>query len=461
MLTDHLVGQRRRRGDVLTHDGRDLRVLLRRVGDAHRRAGEARVERVVHDHVVGARRHQLAGLVVDCERDVAEDPPERGGARDQTGHAARSDRAAVLVVRVGRHDHLDRRVEPRCDVGDRTAGEIAAAPVDVRRSGSLAAALVDDEHPRPHMVSVLLAPLHDRVSGIGLLLERQTGDSCRRDDRGGRFEHLAEEPNRELLPAVGLEPLGRVRGEQGLARRVHDHVGGQVLEIGARKDVRARTVRQSVGSGGAPIDRLAAAVLDAKQLGAALVELVVSDRGEVDVHEVRRDRDRLLEEEPVRQRAGADVVAGEEGRLLAVVQGLAVLHRLGEIGGTACEMSVDVVAGCFEVAVQVVEGQKVNIGRLTLLLRAVGDRDLIRERSRPGDTHLCTRRIRRSERRAEYHAHCDRRQRDRQRPASEPRASEHVSHESAPPPVRPSRGMRTPHALTFDPGMHHVSLTPA
>ena len=39
---------------------------------------------------VGARRHELAGLVVDRERDVAEDPPERRSARDQAGDAVRS-----------------------------------------------------------------------------------------------------------------------------------------------------------------------------------------------------------------------------------------------------------------------------------------------------------------------------------------------------------------------------------
>jgi hypothetical protein len=76
---------------------------------------------------------------------------------------------------------------------------------------------------------------------------------------------------------------------------------------------------------------------------------MVADRGDVDVHQVARDGDRLLEEKPVRKRAGPDVVAREDGRLLAAVLGLAVLDRLRDVGRAPCEVAVDVVPGRLEV----------------------------------------------------------------------------------------------------------------
>jgi len=155
---------------------------------------------------------------------------------------------------------------------------------------------------------------------------------------GVSLEHLADEPDLELLVAVvGAERLRRVGGKERLAGRVDHDVGRQVLEVGPRIDVRGASVRQGVWSRRAALDRAAAAVLDPQELRGALVELVVADRREVDVHQVGGDRDRLFEEEPVRQRAGADVVAREDRRLLAAVHGPLVLDRLRQVGGAAAK----------------------------------------------------------------------------------------------------------------------------
>ena len=117
-------------------------------------------------------------------------------------------------------------------------------------------------------------------------------------------------PTRTSLPESRLELLDPVRGEQRLTRRVDHDVRREVLEVGAGVDVGGA----AIGEGVRPVAAVgvAAAVLDPQQLGAPLVELVVPHGGEVDVHQVARDRDRLLVEEAVRQRARADVVARED-----------------------------------------------------------------------------------------------------------------------------------------------------
>ena len=204
------------------------------------------------------------------------------------------------------------------------------------------------------------------VGRVGLVLEREPRHARGRDDRGRGLEHLTDEPDLELLAAVGLEPLGPERREQGLAGGIDHHVGRQVLEVGTGVDVGGPAVRERVRRGRAALGWVASAVLDAQQLVAALVELVVAHRREVDVHQVAGDGDGLFEEQPVGQGTGADVVARENGRLQVPVRGLAVLHRLGQVGGAAGELSVDVVPRGLEIAVEVVEGEEVDVGRALL-----------------------------------------------------------------------------------------------
>ena len=138
-LADHLVGQRGRRGDVLVDD------RLRPAGppSTGRAAGRRRCPGVfsaLSTMMLSALAPTSSPVLSStCQRDVAEDAAERRGARDQPRHAVGRDRAAVLGVRVGRDDHLDRRVEaaPRSSAIV-AAGEVAGAPVERRqlRSGS-------------------------------------------------------------------------------------------------------------------------------------------------------------------------------------------------------------------------------------------------------------------------------------------------------------------------------------
>ena len=140
------------------------------------------------------------------------------------------------------------------------------------------------------------------VGRIGLVLERQPGDAGGRHDRRRRLEHLADEADLELrLPSSLVNCLMPYAGNNvcpvafrtTLADRYWKSAPGYtfvVVPFGQRVRSRVATVR-----------RMAAAVLNAQQLGGTLVELVVPDGREVDVHQVRRDRDRLVVEQPARQ----------------------------------------------------------------------------------------------------------------------------------------------------------------
>ncbi len=78
---------------------------------------------------------------------------------------------------------------------------------------------------------------HDAVRRIGLILEGEARHPGRRDDRRGTLEHLAEESDLEVLPALRPERLDPVGGEQRPPGGADDHVGRQILEVGARVDV--------------------------------------------------------------------------------------------------------------------------------------------------------------------------------------------------------------------------------
>ena len=192
-LADDLVGERRRGGDVLLHDvGHPL--VLGQVEQRHVGGGVPRVARVAHDRVVGAGRHELAGLVVDGERDVGEDAAERRRAGDQPRDAVGGgDRAPVLGMGVGRHDDLDGRVEPPGDLGDVAAREVPGAPVQAGRA-RLEAALVDHEHAGVHAHAPELR--HRTVGGVGLVLEGEPGHARGGDDGGRCLEHLTDDADR-------------------------------------------------------------------------------------------------------------------------------------------------------------------------------------------------------------------------------------------------------------------------
>jgi hypothetical protein len=257
-------------------------------------------------------------------------------------------------VRVRRDDDLDLIVKSPDDIGDRAPGEVPAAVQGCR--ARLRASLVDHEHRRAD--ALLPKPACSAVRGHRLVPERQPRHSSGRDDRRRGLQDLADESDPDLGADVSVECPYAERGEQRLARRIHDDVGREVPEVGARVHVGRPTAGERVGPVAAVC--VAAAVLDAKELRAALVELVVSDRREVDVHQVGGDRDRLLVEQAVRERARADVVPRQERGLEVSVLCLPVLHGLCQVRRPARELPVDVQAAGLEVPVQVIEGEEMD-----------------------------------------------------------------------------------------------------
>ena len=135
----------------------------------------------------------------------------------------------------------------------------------------------------------------------------------------------------ELLAAVTLELLDAVRREQRLAGGVATTLAdrywnrrpGYAIGRPCRRRMRVRR------AGAADVGP-AAAVLDPQQFGRALVELVVADRGEVDVHQVGHDRRRLLEEQPVTSGLAPMLSPAITVTSLLAVRRLLVLHRLGQ-----------------------------------------------------------------------------------------------------------------------------------
>jgi hypothetical protein len=74
------------------------------------------------------------------------------------------------------------------------------------------------------------------------------------------------------------------------------------------------------------------------------------------------DDRRLLVEQRVGQRRGADGVAGHHRGLGSAVQALPVGDQLGQVGGAAGVLAVEVQAARLQVAVEVVPGQHVQVG---------------------------------------------------------------------------------------------------
>ena len=112
---------------------------------------------------------------------------------------------------------------------------------------------------------------------------------------------------------------------------------------------------------------------------------------------------------------------------------LLVLDGLGQVGGAAGELAVDVGAGGLEVAVEVVEGQQVDVRRRALLLRFVRDRDGVRDRPRACDDDIGRCLVGRRERR---HENCaDHRCEHQRNGPAHPPSAESVSHAVPPFPV--------------------------
>ncbi|CAM5343888.1 hypothetical protein SANTM175S_01080 [Streptomyces antimycoticus] len=189
-------------------------------------------------------------------------------------------------------------------------------------------------------------------------MELQALDALGGDDVRGALEG---DPDEADLHALVL-PHG-VGLEDGLAGLLVGDVRGEVGEVGAREGL-ALLVAALLG--------VAPAVLHPAQLGAALVEFMVADRGDVEVQLVERLDGRLVVEETGQQRAGADHVAagGGDGVVVALTgvtegggQVFGATRRDG-LGGAVRLGLGDGAGGALrglQVSVQVVEGQQLYV----------------------------------------------------------------------------------------------------
>ena len=229
-------------------------------------------------------------------------------------------------------------------------------------------------------LTLLLLELgHQRVGGLDLIAEVHLGDAGLGHDRVGVLEGHADEGD---LLAPDLEDLvGLERGRPVVARRVlPEHVRAEVLEVG--------TVEGLAGGAGVLAVRAvavgqAAALLHAQQLGDALVELVVAHRGDVELHLVHGLDRRLVVEGGREQRAGADEVAGGDGqgrgargaRLVALL--VELVREEGRASGVGV---VDPPTGSrrrLQVAVEVVDGEQVELDVVLLVLGRLADQLLV------------------------------------------------------------------------------------
>src|SRR5580704_7559242 len=155
----------------------------------------------------------------------------------------------------------------RDDVRDGRSGEAAFARVDIDGTGSdLLAALVN-EHDEAVNSLLFFEIVDDVIYGGGFGGEFQAGDAGRRDDRRRSFKRETDEGNWDAV-----ERLNRVRREKSFAGALVEHVGREILKLGAFE----RSGRADFGAfAGVRVALEAAASLFAQQFGAPLIELVI------------------------------------------------------------------------------------------------------------------------------------------------------------------------------------------
>ncbi len=235
-------------------------------------------------------------------------------------------------------------VQLRHDLGDRPGDAGALVHAAGRK-----AALVDQHHDRLDALGPQLG--HQRVHGLGLVLEGQAGNSRGHHDAGRAFQGQADERDGDALELPDI--VGR---QDRLAGRVVDGAGGEVLEARALEVLRLAAVR---------IAGRAAAVLQTKQLGDAIVELVIADGTRLQTHQ-RQALDRgLVVQDAGQERTGADQVAGgDEDRVGSARPELGHQrrHRLGaarrhrdRLAGIGRVRDLDPARGRQKVAVEIVD----------------------------------------------------------------------------------------------------------
>ena len=129
----------------------------------------------------------------------------------------------------------------------------------------------------------------------------------------GRRVAQGQADNADRHRAIALaEAADGVSGKERAAVLGAD-IGGEVAEAGAG-EIRVEPAGPASGV------LRAAAILHAQQLGAAAIEFVVADRGEIEADQVHRQDGRLVEKLGGDERRGADQVAGRDHDAVRLVR---------------------------------------------------------------------------------------------------------------------------------------------
>ncbi len=192
---------------------------------------------------------------------------------------------------------------------------------------------------------------HQRVDGVGLVVEVQIGGCLGSDDGGGGLQRHADDG--DLDPGELLDRVWREDRVPGVLVR---DVGREELEISALEPI----------AGEAPLDGVAAALLHACQLGGALVELVVADAVVVETHQVHRLDRWLVMEDGRDQGSGTDDVTGRHEHRVRV-GGPQVAYVARQVFRAAGRGGADAAAGARRVGwpkltVEIVESQDLDVG---------------------------------------------------------------------------------------------------
>jgi len=201
----------------------------------------------------------------------------------------------------------------------------------------------------------------------GLVEEAHAGDARGGDDAGRLLQDRADEADGDAAHA--RDGVGR---EQWLARSLVDDVGSEVLELGAAEAAGGGVEQARVGAGHEEATALgggAAAVLQAAQLGHALVELVVADGRVAQAHQAERFDSRLVAQQARDEGTGADEVARADAQAGGAGRrglGLAGVEIGSHDGGAAKGPPVARARHGFELAVEVVDREELDLDRARL-----------------------------------------------------------------------------------------------
>ena len=148
---------------------------------------------------------------------------------------------------------------------------------------------------------------NEGVGRLGLVEEVPSLDASSSYERVRCFERHANEGNLDVV-----EPLDPIRWQRGFAVII-DYVCSEPLEVGSR----IRFVREV-----ATVDGVASTVLHAQQLVHTLIELVIADTRDIQVHCIQGFDRWLVVKQPGEGWRASDEVAGcdSEAELVALTQ---------------------------------------------------------------------------------------------------------------------------------------------